>query len=110
METTVVKETLSTTVHHVTDEDKALAHEFNLTARRALQVANRYLTHGPETARLSVVKSFMQALSRLSAIDTESELTEHRIAFQRTMSQLTKVIPNAIESSSSLGRVEDQDD
>jgi hypothetical protein len=108
MDQTVLRETISITNVNITDEDKALGHEFNRTMWRALARANLYLTHGPESARLAVTKTFIQAAARLSAVDAQSEIEEHRIAFMRTMSKMTEAID--VEPKALAGRADDQDD
>jgi hypothetical protein len=119
MDQQVIRETISVTSTNVTDEDKALGAEFNKTMWRALAQANLYLSHGPESARLTITKSFLTAASRLSALDSQSEIEEHRLAFMSYLShQQTDIhaaggdppAPHAIDATSANGRADDQDD
>lgn len=111
MDQTVVRETISVITTSATQEDKALGAEYNRTMWRALAQANLYLTHGPESARLAITKSFLTAASRLSALDSQSEIEEHRTAFMTYLqSQQSDITPHAIDATSSYGRVDDQDD
>lgn len=108
MDQTVIRETISVTAAHVTDEDKALGAEFNKTMWRALAVANRYLSHGPESARLAIVKSFLSAASRLSALDSQSEVETARLAYTRMFSGISESID--AETKALTERTYDQDD
>lgn len=107
MEEKVVRETISITQHNVTDEDKALAAEFNKTAWQALAQANRYLIHGPESARLNITKSFIGVLSRLSAVDTESALEAHRTTFLRELAEMRSINATSTETIPELSYDQD---
>ena len=107
MEQQVVKETLSITTTAITAEDKALGHEYNRVLWRALAQADRYLTHGPENARLAITKSFLQAASRLSAIDSNSVVEESRTRLLTTMSKMSEL--DAVDTTSVVRRPDDQD-
>jgi hypothetical protein len=93
MEQQIIKETLSVTATRVTDEDKALGHEYNRILWRALARADLYLTHGPEQARLAVVKSFLSSAARLSAIDSTSVVEESRTDLLTTLSKMSEIDP-----------------
>ena len=108
MEQQIVKETLSVTTTAVTEEDKALGHEYNRVLWRALAQADRYLTHGPENARLAITKSFLQAASRLSAIDSNSVVEESRTRLLTTMSKMSEIV-DASSTPALAGRSDDQD-
>lgn len=106
MDEILVTERVSVVHKDITDEDKEIGAEFNRTMRRALVQANLYLTHGPETARLAITKSFLAAASRLSAADVTATLEQHRTAFMTTLGKLT----DAAATPSALGRAYDQDE
>jgi hypothetical protein len=109
MDQQFIRETISVTSTNITEEDKLLGAEFNRTMWRALAQANLYLKHGPETARLAITKSFLTAASRLSALDSQSEIEEHRVAFLSYLSHQAETPAIDTLSSSSHGRVDDQD-
>lgn len=92
MDQQVIRETLTYTTRNLTEADKALGAEFNKTAFRALAIANRYLTHGPDAARLAVVKSFLSAISKLAAVDAKAEVEASRQIFLRELHQMTEIV------------------
>jgi len=113
MESTVYRETLSVTATEISDEDKALGRRYNEVLWRALEQAETYLLFGPETARLQITKSFLQSASRLSAIDSQTEVETHRKSFLAVLSKMTDVIPAEIvdaETKALAGRSDDQDE
>lgn len=111
MDQSYIREVISVTATNITDEDKALGAEFNKTMWRALAQANLYLTHGPETARLTITKAFLTAASRLSALDSQSEIEEHRIAFSQLLLSQTDVPPRHYDAipATSTQSTDDQD-
>ena len=111
MEQQITREVLTVTTSRVTQADKVIGARFNQVAMLALNQAERYIAHGPETARLAITKSFLTAISRLSAADAEEALTEHRVAFMRELSHLTQVEPHLTdaETQAITARAYDQD-
>ena len=111
MDQTVIRETISVTATNVTEVDKALGAEFNRTMWRALAQANLYLTHGPESARLAITRSFLTAASRLSALDSQAEVEVARQSFERILTTMATEVPqhDAI-TETSTERTDDQDD
>lgn len=91
MEQQFIRETISVLSTNVSEADKALSHEFNKVAWKALAQADSYLTFGPETARLSITRTFLQAMAKLSSVDTQSQLEEHRVAFLNTIGRMSNV-------------------
>lgn len=74
----VTRETISITATNFTEADKALSAEYNALVFKAFRVANRYLSFGPEHARLAVVKTLLTSASRISALDSKEEIKASR--------------------------------
>jgi hypothetical protein len=110
MEQQYIRETISVLSTNVSDADKALSHEFNRIAWRALAQAERYLLFGPETARLSVTRTFLQSMAKLSTVDTQSQLEEHRVAFLNTLGRMTNVPHPVIDIPDTYTDAEEDDD
>jgi len=101
VENTVYRETISVTSTQISEEDKALGARYNQVLWRALEQADIYLKHGPESARLQITKSFLSAASRLSAIDSQSEIETHRASFLAVLAKMTDVIPAEVVDAES---------
>jgi hypothetical protein len=110
MEQQILRETLSITSVQVTDEDKALGHEVNRVMWRALAQADRYLTHGPEPARLAITKAFLTMASRFSAIDSNAVVEQSRVQLLSTLSKMQSIDTNASDTPALAGRPDDQDE
>lgn len=112
MEQQVTRELLTITTSRVTKADKVIGARFNEVAMQALNQAETYLLHGPESSRLAITKQFLSAISRLSAADHEEALTEHRAAFLRYLSSSTEVEPHLpdVDTEAITARAYDQDE
>jgi len=93
----IIRETLTIEAANVTDEDRELGAAFNKVSWEALGWARYYLRNGPQTARLTVVKSFLSAISKLAAADASAELETHRLMFQTELQSMTDIVPAEIE-------------
>lgn len=113
MEQQLVREILTVTTKSVTEADKAVGARFTQVSMLALDQAESYLLYGTETERLAITKSFLTAISRLAATDTDDKLEAHRTTFLRTLSSMsddiTPHLTNAETEAITVG-THDQDD
>lgn len=87
----VVRETLSVTSVNVTEEDKAIGSEINRLTWIALKQAELYMRFGPERERSMVVRLLLTSASKLSSLDSKTQIDESRTALFQTVDKLSAV-------------------
>ena len=91
-------ETVTVSQRDATDEERYLAHRYNLLVDKCLTWAGKQMDYGTYTTKLSLTKSVLTSASRLAALDTKTQTEQHRVAFQQLLSHMTEV--NAVSATS----------
>jgi hypothetical protein len=84
-------ETVTVSQRDITDEEKHLAHKYNLLVDLCLNWAGRQMKFGSFPTKLSITKSVLASSSRLAALDTKTQTEQHRVAFQALLERMTEV-------------------
>lgn len=101
-------ETISTTVHDITEEERKLASDYNAFLADCIRWARKQILHGNHTTRLTLARTAITASSRLAMLDTKTQQEEHRLAFQALLSEMTTI--DAPSTPALAEPVEDQDE
>jgi len=75
----------------VTDEEKYLAHRYNLLVDMCLTWAGKQMKYGSHPTQLSLTKSVLASAARLATLDTKTQTEQHRVAFQALLEKFTEV-------------------
>lgn len=97
MEQQIIRESLSVTTRQITDDDRAIAREFNDLAYEVLERSRRVMKHGPTEERNIIMRVVLGSLSKLSQVDAKAEIDVSREALLSVMQQMT--IPANVEST-----------
>lgn len=101
-------ETVTVSQRDVTDEEKYLAHRYNLLVDKCITWAGRQMIYGTHATQLSLTKSVLASASRLAALDTKTQTEQHRVAFQALLEKMTEV--DVTETPAAIGAAFDQDE
>lgn len=100
-------ETVTVSQRDATDEERYLAHRYNMLVDKCLTWAGTQMSFGSHATKLTLTKSVLTSASRLAALDTKTQTEQHRVAFQQLLTHMTEI--NA-ESTPAIGAVVDQDE
>jgi hypothetical protein len=103
-------ETVTVSQRDVTDEEKYLAHRYNLLVDTCITWAGQQMKYGTHPTRLSLTKSVLASAARLATLDTKTQTEQHRVAFQALLERMTEVEAYAATAPPSLGAAIDQDE
>jgi hypothetical protein len=104
-------ETVTVSQRDVTDEEKYLAHRYNLLVDKCITWAGRQMMVGSHSTQLSLTKSVLASASRLATLDTKTQTEQHRVAFQALLQQMTEVTEvDETPTPPAIGTAVDQDE
>jgi hypothetical protein len=101
-------ETVTVSQRDVTEEEKYLAHKYNLLVDMCITWAGQQMRHGSNPVRLSLTKSVLASAARLATLDTKTQTEQHRVAFQALLEKFTEV--DATPTPAITGTTVDQDE
>ena len=84
-------ETVTVSTRDATDEERYLAHRYNLLVDKCLTWAGQQMSYGTHATKLTLTKSVLTSASRLAALDTKTQTEQHRVAFQQLLSHMTEI-------------------
>lgn len=84
-------ETVTVSSRDATDEERYLAHRYNMLVDRCLTWAGQQMLYGSFETRLALTRSVLTSASRLAALDTKTQTEQHRVAFQALLTRMTDV-------------------
>lgn len=87
----IVRETISVSRTSISDEEKAVASEYNKFVIRGLKKADHLLRFGTPEVQLRLCVAAISSSSRLAAIDSKTVTEEHRHAFESLVDDITSI-------------------
>jgi hypothetical protein len=87
----IIRETISVSRTTVSDEEKAVASEYNRFVIRGLKKADQLLRFGTPEVQLRLCVAAISSSSRLAALDSKTITEEHRTAFETLVDDITRI-------------------
>jgi len=87
----IVRETISVSRTSISEEEKAVASEYNKFVIRGLRKADHLLRFGTPEVQLRLCVAAISSSSRLAAIDSKTVTEEHRTAFESLVDDITRI-------------------
>lgn len=100
-------ETVTVSTRDITEEERYLAARYNKLVDKCITWAAQQMVYGAHATKLSLTKSVLASASRLAALDTKTQVEQHRVAFQSLLSEMTAI--DAASSSTAPQPAIDQD-
>lgn len=103
-------ETVTVSQRDVTEEEKYLAHRYNMLVDMCITWAGQQMKHGTHPTKLSLTKSVLASAARLATLDTKTQTEQHRVAFQALLERMTEVDAYDVAAPAAIGTTVDQDE
>jgi hypothetical protein len=87
----IVRETISVSRTSISEEEKAVASEYNQFVIRGLRRADHLLRFGTPEVQLRLCVAAISSSSRLAALDSKTITEEHRTAFESLVDDITRI-------------------
>ena len=87
----IIRETISVTRTSISDEDKQVSALYHRVVIAGLSHAMYVLEWGTPDEKLRISQAAMQSAARLAAVDSKSEIEEHRMELERVLDEITSV-------------------